>query len=100
MARRGGITLALLKEGPVRGGGPRGNQSSSEAPVRLAVLFSGNGFHSKEWWAKGEGKQMELGKVLAPLKAAPSSPGPRANTSTTIRWTITGFALRELPPKR
>src|SRR3977135_3074464 len=33
----------------------------SQAPVRLAVLFSGNGFHSKEWWAKGEGKQMELG---------------------------------------
>ena len=41
--------------------------ASSEAPVRLAVLFSGNGFHSKEWWAKGEGKAMELGKVLAPL---------------------------------
>src|SRR5256885_6769132 len=40
---------------------------ASEAPVRLAVLFSGNGFHSKEWWAKGEGKAMELGKVLAPL---------------------------------
>jgi hypothetical protein len=40
---------------------------ASEAPVRLAVLFSGNGFHSKEWWAKGEGNQMELGRVLAPL---------------------------------
>ncbi len=40
---------------------------SNDAPVRLAVLFSGNGFHSKEWWAKGEGKEMELGKVLAPL---------------------------------
>src|SRR6185437_16299265 len=39
----------------------------SEPPVRLACLFSGNGFHSKEWWAKGEGKQMELGKVLAPI---------------------------------
>ena len=35
--------------------------------MRLAVLFAGNGFHSKEWWAKGEGKQMELGQVLAPL---------------------------------
>jgi hypothetical protein len=40
---------------------------SSEAPVRMAVLFSGNGFHSKGWWAKGEGKDMELGKVLKPL---------------------------------
>src|SRR5881628_1345323 len=46
---------------------PAGVQPASEAPVRLAVVFSGNGFHSKEWWAKGEGKQMELGKVLAPL---------------------------------
>src|SRR5256714_8358615 len=44
-----------------------GVKPASEAPVRLAVLFSGNGFHSKEWWAKGEGKNMELGKVLAPL---------------------------------
>ncbi len=42
-------------------------QSSSEAPVRMAVLFSGNGYHSKEWWAKGEGQGMELGQVLAPL---------------------------------
>lgn len=40
---------------------------ASQAPVRLAVLFSGNGFHSQEWWAKGEGKRMELGQVLAPL---------------------------------
>ena len=46
---------------------PLSLRPASEAPVRLAVLFSGNGFHSKEWWAKGEGKSMELGKVLAPL---------------------------------
>jgi hypothetical protein len=35
--------------------------------VRLAVMVSGNGFHTKEWWAKGAGRDMELGKVLAPL---------------------------------
>src|SRR5438034_5235716 len=46
---------------------PAGVRPASEAPVRLAVLFAGNGLHSKEWWAKGEGKQMELGKVLGPL---------------------------------
>src|SRR5262245_9330141 len=40
----------------------------SEPPVRFAVLFAGNGFHSREWWAKGEGKSIELGKVLEPLK--------------------------------
>ncbi len=31
------------------------------------VLFSGNGFHKDHWWAKGAGKEMELGKVLEPL---------------------------------
>src|ERR1700728_2256196 len=30
-------------------------ERSSEPPVRFACLFSGNGYHSKEWWAKGEG---------------------------------------------
>ncbi|MCH8830448.1 MAG: DUF1552 domain-containing protein, partial [Planctomycetes bacterium] len=45
----------------------KSRSSSSEPPVRLACLFAGNGFHSSEWWAKGEGKQMKLGKVLAPL---------------------------------
>jgi hypothetical protein len=40
---------------------------ASDAPVRLAVLFAGNGFHSKVWWAKGEGASMELGQVLTPL---------------------------------
>ncbi len=42
-------------------------QSASNAPVRMAVLFAGNGFHGREWWAKGEGKSMELGQVLKPL---------------------------------
>ncbi len=69
MLRGLGVTMALpwLESLPVWGDEPAGNQKASEAPVRLAVLFSGNGFHSKEWWAKGEGKMMELGKVLSPL---------------------------------
>ncbi len=41
--------------------------SAIEPPVRLACFFAGNGFHSDEWWAKGEGEQMELGKVLESL---------------------------------
>ncbi len=40
---------------------------ASQAPTRMAVLFSGCGFHSHEWWAKGQGPGMELGKVLTPL---------------------------------
>src|SRR6266513_2203754 len=64
-----GVTMALpwMESVTVWGDEPRAAKPASEAPVRLAVLFAGNGFHSKEWWARGEGKQMELGKVLAPL---------------------------------
>src|SRR4051812_20128200 len=64
-----GVTMALpwLESVPVWGDEPTAGRAASEAPVRLAVLFSGNGFHSKGWGGKGEGKQMELGKVLAPL---------------------------------
>jgi hypothetical protein len=39
----------------------------SEPPVRLAVFFAGNGFHSQEWWAEGAGADMKLGKVLEPV---------------------------------
>ena len=64
-----GVTMALpwMESLTVWGDEPKTARPASEAPVRLAVLFAGNGFHSKEWWAKGEGKAMELGKVLAPL---------------------------------
>lgn len=61
------IALPWMESINVWGDEPRGSKPSSEAPVRLAVLFSGNGYHSKEWWARGEGKAMEFGKVLAPL---------------------------------
>lgn len=64
-----GVTMALpwMESTAVWGDEPKGKTRSSEPPVRLGVLFAGNGFHAKEWWAKGEGKAMELGKVLAPL---------------------------------
>lgn len=63
-----GVTMALpwLESAPVWGD-EKAKTASSEPPVRFAVLFSGNGFHSKEWWAKGSGKDMTLGKVLEPL---------------------------------
>jgi hypothetical protein len=64
-----GVSMALpwLESRAVWGDEPTGGVRSSEAPVRMAVLFSGNGFHSKEWWAEGEGASMKLGKVLEPL---------------------------------
>jgi hypothetical protein len=64
-----GVTMALpwLESIPVWGD-DNPKERSSEPPVRFACLFSGNGYHSKEWWAKGEGSKMELGKVLDPLR--------------------------------
>ncbi len=64
-----GVTMALpwMESLTVWGDEPKG-RAASDAPVRLGVLFAGNGFHSKEWWATGEGKQMQLGQVLAPLQ--------------------------------
>jgi hypothetical protein len=69
MLRGLGVTMALpwLESLNVWGDVACGAEVASEPPVRLAVLFAGNGFHSKEWWAKGEGRAMELGQVLAPL---------------------------------
>jgi hypothetical protein len=60
-----GVAMALpwLESLPVWGE----EKKAAEPPVRFACLFSGNGYHSKEWWAKGEGAKMELGKVLEPL---------------------------------
>src|SRR5262245_18624847 len=64
-----GVSMALpwLESVPVWGE-DKPRHSSSEPPVRFACLFAGNGFHSKEWWAKGQSKAMELGKVLEPLR--------------------------------
>jgi hypothetical protein len=62
-----GVSVALPWLESVRAFGQ--DSAKAEPPVRLAVLFSGNGFHGKEWWAKGEGKSMQLGKVLEPLEA-------------------------------
>src|SRR5687768_5131167 len=64
-----GVTIALPWMESVRVWGDTGGAAkvASEAPVRLGVLFAGNGFHSKEWWVEGEGTAMKLGKVLQPL---------------------------------
>ena len=40
---------------------------AAQPPTRTLVTFNGMGFHSKHWWAKGEGSGMELGPCLEPL---------------------------------
>ncbi len=65
-----GVSMALPWLESLRAWGQEsvGAQPAGQAPIRTAVLFSGNGFHTQEWWAKGEGAGMELGQVLTPLK--------------------------------
>ena len=64
-----GVSMALpwMESRPVRAKRTGVKGSSSQAPTRMAVLFSGCGYHRNEWWAKGNGADMELGKVLQPL---------------------------------
>ncbi len=38
------------------------------SPKRFATLFMANGINPNEWWAKGSGADMELGKCLEPLE--------------------------------
>ncbi len=65
MLRGLGVSMALpwMESVSAWANGP----ASSAPPIRTAVLFSGNGFHSQEWWAKGAGENLEFGQVLAPL---------------------------------
>src|SRR5690606_24987885 len=73
MLRGLGVTMALpwLESLRVWGDEPEPGRSAadrgSQAPTRLAILFAGCGFHSHEWWARGNGPSMELGRVLHPL---------------------------------
>lgn len=64
-----GVTMALpwLESREVWGDQTATSREDGQAPIRVAALFSGNGFHSKQWWAKGSGADMQLGQVLQPL---------------------------------
>ena len=69
MLRGLGVSMALpwMESSRVWGDETKSAKEASTAPTRMAILFSGCGFHKQEWWAKGEGDALELGKVLAPL---------------------------------
>jgi hypothetical protein len=69
MLRGVGCTVALpwMESMSVWGDEVSATNDGNMAPVRMAVLFSGCGYHSQQWWAKGQGADMQLGKVLEPL---------------------------------
>lgn len=71
MLRGLGVSMALPWMESLRVWGQEAGTSAAtgQAPTRFAVLFSGNGFHKDHWWARGAGREMELGKVLEPLQA-------------------------------
>ncbi|MCH2125864.1 MAG: DUF1552 domain-containing protein [Pirellulaceae bacterium] len=62
------VALPWLESLPTWGAENTVTAGTTQPPVRFACLFSGNGFHAGEWWARGEGQAMELGKVLEPLQ--------------------------------
>jgi hypothetical protein len=68
MIRGIGVSMALPWLESLRAlGATNSSGGASQPPVRFACLFSGNGFHAHEFWARGSGAEMELGKVLTPL---------------------------------
>ncbi len=69
MLRGLGVSMALpwMESLRVFGQDASPRELDTAAPTRLAILFSGCGYHAREWWAKGSGAEMELGKVLQPL---------------------------------
>ena len=70
MLRGLGVTMALpwMESMSAFAQAAKPRHPGAEAPLRLGVLFAGNGFHSKEWWAEGSGRDMKLGQVLDSLQ--------------------------------
>ena len=64
-----GVSMALpwFESLPAWGADAQATQPSNEPPLRFACLFAGNGFYENQWWARGAGEAMQLGKVLQPL---------------------------------
>ncbi|HEV8379606.1 MAG TPA: DUF1552 domain-containing protein, partial [Tepidisphaeraceae bacterium] len=61
------MALPWLESIPVWGASTNGAVAAA-APKRFAALFMGCGINMDHWWAKGAGKEMELGKSLSPMK--------------------------------
>jgi hypothetical protein len=69
LLRGAGVSMSLpwFESLPVWGQALSASNAEAEAPLRFAVLFSGNGFHKDHWWAEGRAGDMQLGRVLEPL---------------------------------
>ena len=67
LLRGPGVSIALpwLESLPFMAAAPN---TAAQPPTRTLVTFTGMGFHSDHWWAKGEGDAMELGPRIKPLE--------------------------------
>jgi hypothetical protein len=67
--RGAGVVVGLpwLESMPVWGQSSDSNNSGVDFPKRFGVMFMACGVHPEHWWAKGEGKEMELSRCLQPL---------------------------------
>ncbi|WP_406694766.1 DUF1552 domain-containing protein [Singulisphaera sp. Ch08] len=63
-----GVTMALpwLESVPALGASSVAG-AAAPCPKRFAALFMGCGVNPTQWWAKGSGAEMELGRCLEPL---------------------------------
>ncbi|SIO57482.1 Protein of unknown function [Singulisphaera sp. GP187] len=63
-----GVTMALpwLESVPALGASSVAG-AAAPCPKRFAALFMGCGVNPTQWWAKGSGAAMELGRCLEPL---------------------------------
>lgn len=71
LLRGAGVAIALpwLESIPVWGSETVVGHDAAPSPKRFAALFMGCGINQDHWWAKGSGKEMELGKSLAPMES-------------------------------
>jgi hypothetical protein len=66
--RGAGVTVALpWLESLAPRAAAGASASAAQAPQRFAALFMGCGVNPDQWWAKGSGESMELGRCLEPL---------------------------------
>jgi hypothetical protein len=104
-----GVTMALpwLASLAERTSGGAAVAASSDAtaifPKRFAVMFMGNGVSPPNWWARGEGDDLQLGKtleVLEPLKSKVNVINGLFNKTSTghgIHPPMTGNLLTGVP---
>ncbi|MDG3003626.1 DUF1552 domain-containing protein [Paludisphaera mucosa] len=61
------MALPWLESLPAWGAASASGEAVAAVPKRFAALFMGCGVNPDQWWAKGAGTSMELGRCLEPL---------------------------------